>query len=121
MDYVVNKAWAARTSSSGRAIVAFHRPDRILKLGLTLARWGATPAAGYAASAVRYPDEPAIIDELGTLTFKDVHERTNRLANALADAGIGEGDNVGDHVPQPPRLHRGDGRAAPSSAPTRST
>jgi acyl-CoA synthetase (AMP-forming)/AMP-acid ligase II len=94
MDYVVNKAWAAHVLF-GAGIVAFHRPDRILKLGLTLARWGATPAAGYAASAVRYPDEPAIIDELGTLSFKDVHERTNRLTHALADAGINEGDNVG--------------------------
>ena len=36
----------------------------------------------------------AIIDELGTLTFGEVHERTNALANAWLDAGLGEGDGV---------------------------
>src|SRR5205085_451577 len=53
------------------------------------------PAAGYAAAAVRYPDEDAIIDELGRLTFAEVEDRTNRMANAFADAGISEGDQVG--------------------------
>ena len=43
----------------------------------------------------RYGDEIAIIDELGTLTFRDVHERTNALAHGLAANGIGVGDNVG--------------------------
>ena len=36
----------------------------------------------------------AIIDELGTLTFGEVHERTNALANAWLDDGLGEGDGV---------------------------
>ncbi|MGH3101552.1 MAG: AMP-binding protein, partial [Thermoleophilia bacterium] len=45
-------------------------------------------------SATRYPDEVAIVDEAGTLTFKQVHERTNALAHALADEGIGPGDGV---------------------------
>ena len=35
-----------------------------------------------------------IVDELGTLTFGEVHARTNALAHALSDAGIGEGDGV---------------------------
>ena len=41
-----------------------------------------------------FPDEPAIIDELGTLTFKEVDERTNALAHAFARDGIEEGDGV---------------------------
>ena len=57
-------------------------------------RWGPTPAAGFAASAMRYPHETSIIDELGTLTFDEVNRRTNALANALSDDGIVEGDNV---------------------------
>ena len=65
------------------------RPDQLVQLGVTLARWGPTPAAGYKASAARYPDEVAIVDEAGTLTFKQVHERTNALAHALADEGSG--------------------------------
>jgi fatty-acyl-CoA synthase len=70
------------------------RPDKLLRVGVALQRWGPTPAAGYTASAIRYPDETAIVDELGTLTFREVHERTNALAHALSDEGILEGDGV---------------------------
>src|SRR5437764_3989250 len=70
------------------------RPDRLLRVARVLARFGPTPAAGYAACAARYPHEAALIDELGTLTFEQVHERTNALAHALSDAGIVEGDGV---------------------------
>jgi fatty-acyl-CoA synthase len=60
-----------------------------------LVRFGPTPAGGYTASAQRYGDELAVIDELGTLTFRDVDQRTNALAHGLAANGIGEGDNIG--------------------------
>src|SRR5690606_24840549 len=53
-----------------------------------------TAAAGYTTSAIRYPDRLALVDDLGSLTFTDVHRRTNGLAHALADRGIGAGDNV---------------------------
>ena len=42
----------------------------------------------------RNPDGAALIDELGTLTFKEIDERTNALAAGLADAGVKEGDGV---------------------------
>jgi acyl-CoA synthetase (AMP-forming)/AMP-acid ligase II len=70
------------------------RPDKLLRTGLALARWGPTPAAGYTSSAILYPDELAIIDELGSLTFSEVQRRTNGLAHALAERGIEQGDNV---------------------------
>jgi len=70
------------------------RPDRLVSTVLALWRWGPTPAAGYTASAIRYPDEVAVIDELGPLTFSELHRRSNGLANAFADAGINEGDNI---------------------------
>src|SRR3954453_6549484 len=79
------------------------RPDKLLRTGLTLARWGPTTAAGYTSSAILYPDETAIIDELGQLTFSEVQRRTNGLAHALADKGIEEGDNVAILM----RNHRG--------------
>jgi len=69
-------------------------PDRLLRAIRTLRRWGPTPAAGYAAAAVRYPEQPAIIDELGTLTFARVQRRTNALAHALSDTGVVEGDAI---------------------------
>src|SRR5690349_6901895 len=71
------------------------RPDKTLRALLEIQRWGYTPAAGYASGASRYGDADAIIDELGHLTFAEVHDRTNRLANAWSDAGIVEGDSIG--------------------------
>src|SRR3954449_11869882 len=70
------------------------RPDTIARLIQILVRWGATPAAATAASAARYPDDTAIEDELGHLTFREVQRRSNALANALQDRGVVEGDGV---------------------------
>jgi acyl-CoA synthetase (AMP-forming)/AMP-acid ligase II/carbon monoxide dehydrogenase subunit G len=79
------------------------RPDKLARIGLALSRWGRSPAAGYVTSAIRFPDEPALVDELGALTFADVHMRSNALAHAFSDAGIKEGDGVGVMC----RNHRG--------------
>ena len=69
-------------------------PDRLVKAGIALWRFGPTPAAACVASAARYPDDLAVIDERGRLTFGELHERTNALAHALSDQGVNEGDNV---------------------------
>src|SRR5215210_5522318 len=90
---VTNKLHTLYTLAEA-GIVRPARPDRLLALAQTLIRFGPTPAAGYTAAATRYPDDVAIIDELGTLTFREVHERTNALAHALSDDGVGEGDGV---------------------------
>src|SRR3954468_22145098 len=70
------------------------RPDKAAEAALELLRWKMTPAAAFIVSATRYPDDPAIIDERGMLTFGEVHKRTNALARAMAEEGIGEGDGV---------------------------
>jgi acyl-CoA synthetase (AMP-forming)/AMP-acid ligase II len=70
------------------------RPDHLLHTVRALVRHGTTPAAGFAAAARNHGDAPAVIDELGTLSFKDVHERSNALAHGLAADGIGAGDAV---------------------------
>src|ERR1700738_85086 len=69
-------------------------PDRLLKAGIALWRFGPAPAAACAARAGRYPDRRALIDERGQLTFAELHLRTNALAHALSDHGVNEGDNV---------------------------
>jgi acyl-CoA synthetase (AMP-forming)/AMP-acid ligase II len=84
-------------------IVRPTRPDKALRVARELARWGASPSAGVAAGAIRYPDEPMIIDELGSLTFAEMHSRSNRLARALAQQGVREGDGVAIMA----RNHRG--------------
>jgi acyl-CoA synthetase (AMP-forming)/AMP-acid ligase II len=70
------------------------RPDRLAAMAVLLSRWGASPAAGIAGAAVNHPDEPMIDDELGTLTFAEVHSRSNAIARGLAQGGVGEGDGV---------------------------
>ncbi len=75
-------------------VVAPIRPDRLWGVLRTLQQWGRSPAAGAISLAARYPHEPMIVDDMGTLSYADVHRRTNALAHALADAGIVEGDGV---------------------------
>jgi acyl-CoA synthetase (AMP-forming)/AMP-acid ligase II len=70
------------------------RPDRALRSLAALRRWGPTPAAAYTGAAARYPGRAAVVDERGTLTFEEVHRRTNALANELAGAGIREQEGV---------------------------
>jgi acyl-CoA synthetase (AMP-forming)/AMP-acid ligase II len=71
------------------------RPDRLLGMGLALARWGLTLAAGYAAGAARHPDRVAILDDDGALTYREVDQRTDRLAGELRARGVREGSAVG--------------------------
>jgi acyl-CoA synthetase (AMP-forming)/AMP-acid ligase II len=78
----------------GTGMLAPTRPDKVVRSLGALRRWGPTPAAAYAGAAIRYPDRLAIADERGTLTFDEVHRRTNALARALAAAGVSEGDGV---------------------------
>ncbi len=70
------------------------RPDRLLRVGTTLLRWGPTPASGYAVSAVRTPNRPAIHDDRGTITFAELEARTNALARGLRETGVREGDSI---------------------------
>ena len=70
------------------------RPDTLARTLRELLRWGASPAAGVATGAITRGDEPAVIDEAGTLTFTELHKRSNALARGLAADGISEGDGV---------------------------
>jgi acyl-CoA synthetase (AMP-forming)/AMP-acid ligase II len=69
-------------------------PVKAVEAAKALLDWKMTPAAGFVVSAIRYPDEPAIVDELGTLTFAEVDRRSNALARGLAEAGIDADDSV---------------------------
>src|SRR3954467_11087193 len=67
------------------------RPDTLARLIQILVLLVATPAAAAGASTALYATETAIEDELGSLTFREVHRRSNALANALQDRGVVEG------------------------------
>jgi fatty-acyl-CoA synthase len=79
------------------------RPDKALKIGSTFLRWGASPATGVATAAIHHPQELAIVDERGALSWERLHRRSNALAHSLAQMGIGPGDGVGIMC----RNHRG--------------
>jgi fatty-acyl-CoA synthase len=79
------------------------RPDKALKIGSAFVRWGASPALGVTTAAIHHPHELAIVDECGALSWERLHRRTNALANAFSDLGIGEGDGIGIMC----RNHRG--------------
>jgi acyl-CoA synthetase (AMP-forming)/AMP-acid ligase II len=70
------------------------RPDKALRSLAALRRFGPTSAAAYKGGAIRFPDRPAIVDDRGTVTFGEVHRRTNALAHGLRRAGISEQDAV---------------------------
>jgi len=71
------------------------RPDRVLGMALALARWGTTPAAGYAAGAARHPSRMALIDDHGTLSWRDVDRRTDQIAVEMRARGLRDGDCAG--------------------------
>jgi acyl-CoA synthetase (AMP-forming)/AMP-acid ligase II len=78
----------------GTGMITPVRPDRAVRAVVALKRWGPTPAAAYTGAAARFPQRAAIVDERGTLTFEEVHLRTNALASEMRAAGIKEGDGV---------------------------
>ncbi|MGI8609884.1 MAG: AMP-binding protein [Candidatus Dormibacteria bacterium] len=94
LNEVQKRIHATRVLAETGFIRVPERPDRTARAFLAMLRWGNTPAAGFEAAAARYPDEPAILDEIGTLTFDQVNRRTNALAHSLIEAGIGHDDNV---------------------------
>jgi acyl-CoA synthetase (AMP-forming)/AMP-acid ligase II len=68
-------------------MIAPMRPDRYLKMAAAMRREGLGITVGFASAAQRCPDRPGLIDELGTLTWRQLDERINALAAAL-QAGI---------------------------------
>ena len=84
-------------------VLAPMRPDKSVRVVKTLVEGGTTPASAIAVAAIKYPDRTFIVDELGELTFSQIHRRTNALANSMRDLGIRDGDAVGIMC----RNHRG--------------
>jgi len=87
-------------------------PMTLARIGRTLRDWGTGPAGGFTAMALRDPHRIGLVDELGSLTFGEMHRRTNALARALADLGVREGDSVAIMC----RNHRGFVDACVASA-----
>jgi acyl-CoA synthetase (AMP-forming)/AMP-acid ligase II len=66
-------------------VIAPMRPDRYARMGAAVRREGMTVASGFAIAAQRCPDRPALIDELGTLTWRELDQHSDALAAALQE------------------------------------
>ncbi|MDT5096692.1 MAG: hypothetical protein QOC76_429, partial [Mycobacterium sp.] len=64
-------------------VLAPMRPDRYVRMAAAVRREGMTVASGFAIAAQRCPDRPALIDELGTLTWRELDQHSDALAAAL--------------------------------------
>jgi acyl-CoA synthetase (AMP-forming)/AMP-acid ligase II len=84
-------------------LIAPLRPDRYLRMGAAMRRVGMTATVGFAAAAGRCPDRPGLVDELGTLTWKQLDDRCDALASALQEL-LGSGTKT---VALMCRNHRG--------------
>ncbi len=80
---------------AGTGVARPVRPDRALGMGLAVVRWGVTPAAGLAAGAARYPDDTAVVDDLGPLTYRQMDEMSSAIATGLRQRGVVDGAKVG--------------------------
>jgi acyl-CoA synthetase (AMP-forming)/AMP-acid ligase II len=70
-------------------------PRTLAGMAAASRRYGRTLAGGVATAAVRHGDRPAITDELGTISYAELHRRSNALARALADRGVRPGRGLG--------------------------
>jgi len=63
--------------------IAPMRPDKYFRIAAAARRENMAPTYSFAAAARRCPDRPALVDEIGTLTWRELDERCDALAVAL--------------------------------------
>ena len=83
-------------------VVGMELPHRVAQMLLEFERYGMLGGA-IAVGAIRHGDRAAVIDERGELTYKQLHERSNAIANAWRAEGLKPGEGVAILV----RNHRG--------------
>jgi acyl-CoA synthetase (AMP-forming)/AMP-acid ligase II len=91
------------TTLTRARLIAPLRPDKYLRMAAAVRREGMSMTSGFAMSAQRCPHRAGLIDELGTLTFKQLDERSDALAAGLQALAGGPPKTVGIMC----RNHRG--------------
>jgi len=76
------------TTMARAGVIAPLRPDKYLRIMAAAQREGLSVTSGFAMSAQRSPHRPALIDEIGTLTFAQLDSRADALAAALQGMGV---------------------------------
>jgi acyl-CoA synthetase (AMP-forming)/AMP-acid ligase II/NAD(P)-dependent dehydrogenase (short-subunit alcohol dehydrogenase family) len=110
---LAEEALGSLTTIASSGVVRPVRPDRLARVMLAQRRYGSTPAFLAAMAAELYGDRPAVIDELGTLTFSELDAEVRALAAALhTHFDLGPGRRVAIMC----RNHRGFVHAAVAAA-----
>jgi acyl-CoA synthetase (AMP-forming)/AMP-acid ligase II len=99
----INQALGLIATLRRAGMIAPMRPDRYLKMAAAMRREGLGITVGFASAAQRCPDRPGLVDELGTLTWRQLDERINALAAALQALPGGQPKVIGIMC----RNHRG--------------
>src|SRR5215472_10696318 len=99
----INEALGIIATLRRAGMIAPMRPDRYLKMAAAMRREGMGMTVGFAGAAQRCPDRPGLVDELGTLTWRQLDERINAFAAALQHLPSGQPKVIGIMC----RNHRG--------------
>jgi len=74
-------------------MVGVELPQRLAQTLLAFERYGLLGGA-MTIGAIRHGDTPAIIDERGELSYRELDEHSNAIANAWRENGLAPGDGV---------------------------
>jgi fatty-acyl-CoA synthase len=83
-------------------VFGIESPQRLARIVRAIERHGLL-ASSIAIGAIRHPDRVAIRDERGDLTYQELYEHANAVANGWRERGL----NAGDGVAILARNHRG--------------
>jgi fatty-acyl-CoA synthase len=77
-----------------RGALGIDPPWKVAQIGLAIWRYGMVGGIPAIAAIRHGRDQLAVIDELGTMTYGELDDAANALANHWRDAGLGPGDCV---------------------------
>jgi fatty-acyl-CoA synthase len=80
---------------SGLLGLAGHRPDRVARLLARLRRYELGPSIGPLIGSELHPDETALVDDEGRLTFAELDRLCDAVGVRLGEAGLDPGDRIG--------------------------
>jgi fatty-acyl-CoA synthase len=69
-------------------VIAPMRPDKYIRIATAMQRENMGITSGFAAAAQRCPDRPGLVDELGTLTWREIDQRADAFAAALQEQAV---------------------------------
>ncbi len=101
-DRIAETLGIVSTMSRAR-LLAPMRPDKYMRIAAAMRRENMGITSGFAAAAQRCPDRPGLVDELGTLTWREIDQRADALAAALQALPDGQPHVLGVMA----RNHRG--------------